>query len=65
MSATKPQSAAKDPSVKQSKAKREFREKKHNVVVVRQGMKFRTVVIMAKNLLKNQFDTVELHGVDD
>ena len=54
-------------SAKESKVRepRVFRERRHNVIVVRSGMKFRTLVIQAKNLLKKQFDTVELHGVDD
>jgi len=53
------------PAAKDSKAPRPFRERRHNVLIVRQGMKFRTLVIQAKNMLKNQFETIELHGVDD
>ena len=34
-------------------------------MVVRHTMRFKTLVIQAKNLLKNQFDTIELHAVDD
>jgi len=54
-----------EAKAKEDRAPRPFREKRHNVLVVRQGMKFRTLVIQAKNMLKNQFDSVELHGVDD
>lgn len=39
--------------------------RRHNVILVRQNVKFKTLVIQTKNLLKNQFDTVELHGLDD
>ena len=40
-------------------------KRRHNIIVVRKSMLFKTLVIQTKNLLKNQFDTIELHGVDD
>ena len=40
-------------------------KRRHNIIVVRKTMLFKTLVIQTKNLLKNQFDTIELHGVDD
>ena len=40
-------------------------KRRHNVIVVRKSMLFKTLVIQTKNLLKNQFETIELHGVDD
>jgi len=39
--------------------------KQHNVIIVRKTANFKTLVVQTKNLLKNQFDSVELHGVDD
>ena len=39
--------------------------KRHNVIIVRNTIRFKTLVIQAKNLLKNQFNTIELHAVDD
>ena len=39
--------------------------KQHNVIIVRRTTRFKTLVIQTKNLLKNRFDTIELHGVDD
>ena len=41
------------------------RERRHNVVIVRNTMTFKTLVMLAKTMLKNQFDTVELHAIDD
>lgn len=35
------------------------------MVIVRKTTAFKTLVIMAKNLLKKQFETIELHAVDD
>jgi len=40
-------------------------QRRHNVIMVRKSVTFKTLVIQAKNLLKNQFDTIELHAVDD
>ena len=40
-------------------------KRRHNIIVVRKSMLFKTLVIQTKNLLKNQFETIELHGVDD
>ena len=37
----------------------------NNVIIVRKGMKFRTLVILTKDLMRSQFDSIELHGVDD
>ena len=41
------------------------KQRRHNVVIVRQNVTFKTLVIQTKTLLKNQFDTIELHGVDE
>ena len=41
------------------------RPKRHNVMIVRNTIRFKTLVIQAKNLLKNQFNSIELHAVDD
>ena len=41
------------------------RERKHNVVIVRRNMGFKTLVVIAKDMLKKQFDMIELHAVDD
>ena len=38
--------------------------RKHNVIVVRKDQSFKNIVYRAKAILKNQFDSVELHGVD-
>lgn len=35
------------------------------MIIVRRTTFFKTLVIQTKNLLKNRFDTIELHGVDD
>ena len=35
------------------------------MIIVRTNTRFKTLVILAKNLLKSQFDSIELHGVDD
>jgi len=43
----------------------EVRIRKHNVIIVRKNTTFKTLVIMAKNLLKKQFDTIELHAIDE
>ena len=40
-------------------------ERKHNVVIVRSSLKFRSLVFLAKNMLRKQFDTIELHAIDD
>ena len=45
--------------------KREYSVRKHNVIIVRKNTSFRTLVMLAKTLLKNQFETIELHAVDD
>ena len=39
--------------------------RKNNVIIVRSGTSFKTLIILAKNLLKNQFNSIELHAVDD
>ena len=39
--------------------------KQHNVIIVRKTTRFKSLVIQTKNLLKNRFETIELHGVDD
>ena len=39
--------------------------KQHNVIIVKKTMNFKSLVIQTKNLLKNQFECIELHGVDD
>ena len=41
------------------------RIRKHNVIIVRKNTAFKTLVIRAKDLLKKQFNTVELHAVDE
>ena len=43
----------------------EHAPRRNNVLIVRQNTRFKTLVILAKNLLKTQFDSIELHGVDD
>ena len=53
--------AASAPEPKPSKVN----QRRHNVIMVRKSVTFKTLVIQAKNLLKNQFDTIELHAVDD
>ena len=40
-------------------------DRRNNIIIVRQSLRFKTLVIKVKNILKNQFDTVELHAVDD
>lgn len=50
------------------KQKREYyadKIRKHNVMIVRKNTLFKTLVVTAKNLLKKQFDTIELHAVDE
>ena len=39
--------------------------RRNNVIIVRENTRFKTLVILAKNLLRDQFDSIELHGVDD
>ena len=51
-------------------AKKVFKPKnneprRNNVLIVRENTRFKTLVILAKNLLRDQFDSIELHGVDD
>ena len=36
----------------------------YNVIIVRRSLPFRPLLAITKNLLKDKFDTVELHGVD-
>ena len=36
----------------------------HNVIIVRRTLPFRPLLAITKNLLKDKFDSVELHGVD-
>ena len=45
--------------------KTELKQRRHNVLVVRKTTSFKTLVMTAKNILKNQFDTIELHAVDE
>ena len=40
-------------------------DRRNNIIIVRQSLRFKTLVIKVKNILKNQFDSVELHAVDD
>ena len=48
-----------------SKVHKKAEPRRNNVVIVRENTRFKTLVIMAKNLLRDQFDSLELHGVDD
>ena len=48
-----------------SSKKSESAPRRNNVLIVRQNTRFKTLVILTKNLLKTQFDSIELHGVDD
>ena len=50
---------------KDDKKKKQMKPKRHNVLIVRENIKFKTLVIQAKHLLKTQFETIELHGIDD
>ena len=52
-------------STKAAKDFKEPKERRNNVIIVRQNIRFKTLVILAKNMLKSQFDSIELHGVDD
>ena len=53
------------PPKKTSKVHKKAEPRKNNVVIVRENTRFKTLVILAKNLLREQFDSIELHGVDD
>ena len=35
------------------------------MVLVKKTLNFKTLVAITKNMMKNQYDTIELHGVDD
>ena len=48
-----------------AKKSNEHIPRRNNVLIVRQNTRFKTLVILAKNLLKSQFDSIELHGVDE
>uniref|UniRef100_A0A7S3II50 DNA/RNA-binding protein Alba-like domain-containing protein n=1 Tax=Strombidium inclinatum TaxID=197538 RepID=A0A7S3II50_9SPIT len=50
---------------KADKESSKFKARRTNLVIVRKTLAFRAVVSIAKNLLKNQYDMVELHAVDD
>ena len=51
------------PGIENSTAdKRRQFVKQHNVIIVRKTANFKTLVVQTKNLLKNQFESVELHG---
>lgn len=52
------------PSKTDTTAKKHF-VKQHNVIIVRKTQNFKSLVVQSKNLLKNQFESIELHGVDD
>ena len=45
--------------------KTETKQRRHNVIIVRKTTSFKTLVMTAKNILKNHFDTIELHAVDE
>ena len=53
------------PIKEEKKKVYESKPRRHNVIIVRGNVKFKTLVIQAKQLLKTQFETIELHGVDD
>ena len=53
------------PTKKISKVHKKAEPRRNNVVIVRENTRFKTLVILAKNLLRDQFDSIELHGVDD
>ena len=41
------------------------KERRNNVIIVRENNRFKTLVILSKNMLKSQFNSIELHGVDE
>ena len=54
----------KDATAPETTTKKQF-VKQHNVIIVRKTTFFKSLLVQTKNLLRNQFECIELHGVDD
>ena len=65
MKIASPEKTTASPTKEEKKKIYESKPRRHNVIIVRGNVKFKTLVIQAKQLLKAQFETIELHGVDD
>ena len=61
-----PEVQAKDSPKKDKveKAQRKQNHQQHNVVIVRRSLRFKQLINLSKDLLKNTFQTIELHAVD-